>query len=149
MALLGNRIAKPGELVVTQYGGLVGIVIAVKKYKNFAFYKLACVGNPVWVRSDELYAPRLENFGDLIRLYDSSVGLLDRMAGLSDRPGGREAGDQVREVIFELVTSAAIAISEHKNPDRHMTGRVLLDFGTRAGFDEKHMALGRAIMNAA
>jgi hypothetical protein len=150
MASLRKRIAKPGELVVTQRGGIVGIVLAVKKDRKFGSrYKLACVGGPFWVFHDQLSAPRLEVFEDLIRLYDSSVGLLDRMAALSDHPGGRETGDHVREVIFELVTAVAIDISKCKTPTRHELNRVMLDFGARAGFDEGHMAEGRALMKVA
>ena len=143
-------MAKTGELIVTQRGGIVGIVLAVKKEKNFGTrYKLACDGGPFWVFHDELSAPRPENFPDLIRLYDSSVELFDRMAGLSDRPCGRDVGEHVQEAIFELVTAVAIKISEHKAPARHELDRVMLDFGTRTGFDEEQMAEGRAIMRAA
>jgi hypothetical protein len=144
-----RKISKPGELVVTQRGGIVGIVLAAKKDSKFGTcYKLACVGGPFWVFHDELSAPQLEIFEDLIRLYNSAVGLLDRMAGLRDRPGGRETGDHVRDVIFELVTAVAIEISNHKNPTREIY-RVMLDFGTRAGFSKKHMAEMRTIKKAA
>jgi hypothetical protein len=150
MASLRKRIAKPGEFVIAQHGGIVGIVLAVKGDKKFGTcYKLACVGGPLWVFHDELSAPRPKIFEDLILLYHSYVGLLDRMAGLICYPGGEKAGYHVRELIFERVTAVVFAIAEHKNTDRNMIREVMLDFGTRAGFDKKTMAEGRAIMNAA
>jgi hypothetical protein len=146
----GRKISKPGEFIIAQRGGIVGIVIAIEKHKTYGTaYKLACHGGPLWVFHNELHLPRKNNFDDLVKLYDGSIRLYERMAGLQNRLGQGELGERVQESIFELVTAVAIEISEHKAPARHELNRVMLDFGARAGFSKKHMAAGRAIMKAA
>lgn len=144
--MLGARkkTAKPGEFVIAQHGGMVGLVLEVVKDKGNTRYKIASGDrNLFWVFHNDLSAPRRGNFGDLVRFYDSLVGLFDRMAGLEG-----DIGEKVRANIFEFITAAALRISRHKNPSHEKLRRAMLDFGSRAGFDDKHMAEGRAIMAA-
>jgi hypothetical protein len=139
-----KKTAKPGEFVIAHHGGIVGLVLEVVKDNGNTRYKIASGNrNAGWVFHDELSSPRRGSFGDLVRFYDSLVRLFDRMAGLAG-----DIGEKVRANIFEFIIDAALKISRHKNPN-HEIRRVMLDFGTRAGFDDKHMAEGRAIMNAA
>jgi hypothetical protein len=107
MPVLRKKTAKPGDFVIAQRGGIVGIVFAVVKDKRDTRYKIAS-GNcsrPFWVFHDELSGPRRGNFEDLVRLYDSLVQLFDRMAGLVNRPGTGDLGERVQANIFDLITA--------------------------------------------
>jgi hypothetical protein len=145
-----KKTAKPGEFVIAQHGGIVGIVLEViKDKKHGPRYEIAAEGGPFWVFHKELLEPRRGNFDDLVRFYDSSVRLFDRMAGLVNWPGAGDLGERVQANIFDLITAAVLELSAHKKPDILVSRRVMLDFGRRAGFDEAHMAAGRSMFECA
>jgi hypothetical protein len=139
-----KKIAKTGEFVISQHGGIVGVVLEVVKDRKNTRYKIGSYRTPFWVFHDELSSPRPGNFDDLVRLYDSLARLYDRFVGLVG-----DVGAKVRDNIFDFIKAVALDISSHKKPNLIFSRRVLLDFGKRAGFDETHMAEGRALFERA
>lgn len=103
-------------------------------------------GASEWVPTEELQAPDVKNFSEMVGYYDSGCRLID---SLFDQPDMKRArfSKTSKGCVFKMIAGVAIAMAEHKKPDVAELERVLLDVVKRSGCSKKEAEEGRRIIS--